>query len=204
MSRRADEKDFILSTEQVNPVPAPLGLDLVVKKDNEKGKGTRRKHSIVLEERTKVLKAAAHEHRPGGDIKPKKESNLNACCMQAPTKQIAKKSCQCLEDVDCEHMNFQVSLMITSSGTGVGTGLEKNLKSSLPFAIELKCGLSGALLSGQFSKKSCLPGREIYLPRTTGQGFFLALRKYQFSDIVSCHENLYVNCNVFLQSLGVS
>ena len=62
----------------------------------------------MLEERTKLLKAAAHEQRPSGDIIPKKETNLDACCLRAPSKSIAKKSCQCLEDVDCEHMNFQV------------------------------------------------------------------------------------------------
>lgn len=107
--RRVDEKEYILSTEQVNPVPAPLGLDLVVKKECDKGRGTRRKHSIVLEERTKVLKAAAHEQRPSADVKPKKESNLNTCCMKTPAKQAAKKSCQCLEGVDCDHINFQVS-----------------------------------------------------------------------------------------------
>ena len=106
--RRTDKQDYILSSEQLNPVPAPLGLDLVVKKENVKGRGTRRKHSIVLEERTKLLKAAAHEQRPSGDIIPKKETTLDACCLRAPSKSIAKKSCQCLEDVDCEHMNFQV------------------------------------------------------------------------------------------------
>lgn len=106
---RVDEEDFVLSTEQLNPIPAPLGLDLVVKKENEKGRGrgTRRKHSIVLEERTKVLKATANEQRPSADIKPKKESNLKSCCMKTLPKQAAKKSCQCLEDVDCEHINFQ-------------------------------------------------------------------------------------------------
>lgn len=106
--RRTDKQDYILSSEQLNPVPAPLGLDLVVKKENVKGRGTRRKHSIVLEERTKLLKAAAHEQRPSGDIVPKKETTLDACCLRAPSKSIAKKSCQCLEDVDCDHMNFQV------------------------------------------------------------------------------------------------
>lgn len=106
--RRTDKQDYILSSEQLNPVPAPLGLDLVVKKENVKGRGTRRKHSIVLEERTKLLKAAAHEQRPSGDVIPKKETNLDACCLRAPSKSIAKKTCQCLEDVDCEHMNFQV------------------------------------------------------------------------------------------------
>ena len=30
-------------------------------------------------------------------------------------------------------------------------------RSSLPFEIGLKCGLPGALSSGQVSKKSCLP-----------------------------------------------
>lgn len=110
--RRTDKQDYILSSEQLNPVPAPLGLDLVVKKENVKGRGTRRKHSIVLEERTKLLKAAAHEQRPSGDIVPKKETNLDACCLRAPSKSIAKKSCQCLEDVDCEHMNFQVCVHV--------------------------------------------------------------------------------------------
>lgn len=105
--RRSDKEDFILSTEQINPVPAPLGLDLVVKKENAKARGTRRKHSIVLEERSKLLKAAAHEQRPA-EVVPKKETNLNTCCMRASSKQIAKKSCKCLEDVDCEHINFQV------------------------------------------------------------------------------------------------
>ena len=81
----------------------------MVKKESDKGRGTRRKHSIVLEERTKVLKAAAHEQRPSADVKPKKESNLNTCCMKTPAKQAAKKSCQCLEGVDCDHINFQVS-----------------------------------------------------------------------------------------------
>ena len=42
------------------------------------------------------------------------------------------------------------------------SGVDKHLKSSLPFEIELKYGLSGALSSAQVSKKSCLPGREIY------------------------------------------
>lgn len=83
-----------------------------MKKENVKGRGTRRKHSIVLEERTKLLKAAAHEQRPSGDIVPKKETTLDTCCMRTPSKHIAKKSCQCLEDVDCEHMNFQDCLPV--------------------------------------------------------------------------------------------
>ncbi|KAJ7380478.1 hypothetical protein OS493_008939 [Desmophyllum pertusum] len=32
--------------------------------------------------------------------------------MRASSKQIAKKSCKCLEDVDCEHMNFQDCLPV--------------------------------------------------------------------------------------------
>ena len=57
------------------------------------------------------------------------------------------------------------------------SGVDKHLKSSLPFEIGLKYGLSGALPSAQVSKKSCLPGREnlLYLPQATGQGFFQAL-----------------------------
>ena len=106
--RRKDKQDYILSSEQVNPVPAPLGLDLVVKKEHPQTKGTRRKHSIVLEERTKLLKAAAHEQRLMGDIVPKQEDNLNTPCMKKSMKDIGKKTCKCVEDVDCEHMNFQV------------------------------------------------------------------------------------------------
>jgi len=106
--RRADQQDFILSTEQINPVPAPMGLDLVIKKEHPQTKGTRRKHSIVLEERTKLLKAAAHEQRHVGEVAPKQESNFNTCCMKKGPSKIAKKTCKCLEDVDCEHMNFQV------------------------------------------------------------------------------------------------
>lgn len=89
-------------------MPAPLGLDLVVKKEHPQARGTRRRHSIVLEERTKLLKAAAHEQRQAGDVLPKQENNFNNCCMKGPSRRIAKKTCKCLEDVDCEHMNFQV------------------------------------------------------------------------------------------------
>lgn len=111
---RADQQDFILSTEQVNPVPAPMALDLVMKKEKPEPRGTRRKHSIVLEERTKLLKAAAHEQRQTKEVAPKQESTLdNTCCMTAkePSK-IAKKTCKCLGDVDCEHMNFQDCLPV--------------------------------------------------------------------------------------------
>ena len=47
-------------------------------------------------------------------------------------------------------------------------GLEKSLKSRLPFEIGSRCCSTGALPSGQVSKKSCLPVWEIYLPRMTG------------------------------------
>lgn len=106
---RADQPQHILSTEQVNPVPAPLGLDLVVKKEQPQKHGTRRKHSIVLEERTKVLKAAAHEQR---DVVAKQEVDLSSCCVKKAPTRITKKTCKCLEDVDCEHMNFQDCLPV--------------------------------------------------------------------------------------------
>lgn len=109
---RADKEDYILSTEQVNPVPAPMGLNLVVKKEHPEPRGTRRKHSIVLEERTKLLKAAAHEQRQGRDVVPKQEANFNNCCMKKGPTKIVKKTCKCLEDVDCEHINFQDCLPV--------------------------------------------------------------------------------------------
>ena len=77
----------------------------MVKKEQPQKHGTRRKHSIVLEERTKVLKAAAHEQR---DVVAKQEVDLSSCCVKKAHTRIAKKTCKCLEDVDCEHMNFQV------------------------------------------------------------------------------------------------
>ena len=121
--RRADKQDFILSTEQVNPVPAPMALDLVMKKEKPEPRGTRRKHSIVLEERTKLLKAAAHEQRQTKEVAPKQESTLdNTCCMTAkePSK-IAKKTCKCLGEVDCEHMNFQVCCLVYRNSHSVTT-----------------------------------------------------------------------------------
>ena len=56
----------------------------------------------------------------------------------------------------------------------------ENLKSNLPFGSGLKYGLSGALPIGQVCKESCLPGREIYLPRGT-DGDFRALNPARLS-----------------------
>ena len=45
--------------------------------------------------------------------------------------------------------------------------------------------LSGALPSGQVSKKGCLPGREIYFPGMTGWVFFRALHYSRTSGYLS-------------------
>lgn len=108
--RRAEQKDCILSTEQVNAMATPMVFDMVMKKEKPEPRGTRRKHSIVLEERSKLLKAAAHEQRQSKEVTPKKEAQLDSTCCKTASRQstVAKKTCSCLDNVDCEHMNFQV------------------------------------------------------------------------------------------------
>lgn len=111
---RAEQKDCILSTEQVNAMATPMVFDMVMKKEKPEPRGTRRKHSIVLEERSKLLKAAAHEQRQSKEVTPKKEAQLDSTCCKTASRQstVAKKTCSCLDNVDCEHMNFQDCLPV--------------------------------------------------------------------------------------------
>ena len=90
------------------------GVKMAIKTEDNKAQGKRRKHSIVLEERTKLLKAAAYDKPPASnkqaeaEVIPKVEEKLSICCEKKNLNHMAMKACQCLEDVDCEHVNFQV------------------------------------------------------------------------------------------------
>ena len=87
------------------------------------------------------------------------------------------------------------------------TWARKNLKFSFSFWIRLKCGLSGALPRGQVSKKSCLPGKKIYLFRTTGRGFLWALYYLnphkvslsQYSTYSTLCVTLFSNLNIWTE-----
>lgn len=100
----------IVASEQINPVLLPVAIETIVKVD-ETSKKRKKTDTIVLEERTKLLKASAHESRGAAHIKT--EPGLAVDCGEKPAgklvgkKVIGKKTCQCYDDVDCEHINFQ-------------------------------------------------------------------------------------------------
>ena len=99
-----------MASEQVNPLLLPGALETIVKVD-ETSKKRKKTDTIVLEERTKLLKASAHESRVATQIKAEPGMAVDCCNKPAGElvgkKAISKKVCQCYDDVDCEHINFQ-------------------------------------------------------------------------------------------------
>ena len=93
----------MLSTEQINPVPLGRALETLgeVEEAKKRRRSKRRKDSIVLQERTKLLKAAIHEKNVMTDVQAKAEPKQVDCCLKEP--QDAGES----TGLDCEPMNFQ-------------------------------------------------------------------------------------------------
>lgn len=93
-----------MATEQINPTLLPFAMETVDKVE-EKTRKKKKKNSIVLEERTRLLKATANESRNVDHIKIE-PGVASDCCKKSGKQTFGKKSCRCY-DVDCEHINFQ-------------------------------------------------------------------------------------------------
>ena len=103
----------IVASEQITPVPLPVAIETIDKVE-ETSKKKKKTNTIVLEERTRLLKASTHEPRSTDHIKV--ESEKPSDCCKKPGKNIGigkqafgKKACECYDGVDCVHkiLNFQ-------------------------------------------------------------------------------------------------
>ena len=94
-----------MATEQINPTLLPVAMETIDKVE-ETSKKKKKSNAIVLEERTRLLKASAHESRNVDNIKIEPGVARIDCCKKPGKQTFSKKSCQCY-DVDCEGINFQ-------------------------------------------------------------------------------------------------